>query len=99
LKKGMERREAPAEAANLRQAGVACASLAPRFRDPSESEGWRGPGARGPLRGAPAPPGAPSRHALSAAAPCSVVGRRDRRRPRRTKALDLALDESTNQEQ
>jgi hypothetical protein len=53
---------------------------------PKGFEGGGGPGARGPLRGARAPLGAPSRHALSAAAPCSVFGRRDRRRLRLSKA-------------
>src|SRR4051812_46303039 len=41
---------------------------------PKGLEGGGGPGARGPLRGARAPLGAPSRHALSAAAPCFVSG-------------------------
>jgi len=49
---------------------------------PKALEGGGGPGARGPLRGARAPLGAPSRHALSAAAPCAVLRRRDRRRLR-----------------
>src|SRR3954449_11095800 len=53
---------------------------------PKGLEGGGGPGARGPLRGARAPLGAPLRHALSAAAPCSVFRRRDRRRPQLSKA-------------
>ena len=79
----MERREAPAEGANLRQAGRAKASLAPSFRDPSECEGWRGPGARGPCEG----PGA-SRRSIAA----RVVGGRTLLRSSGV-AIDGALDE------
>ena len=53
---------------------------------PKSLEGGGGPGARGPLRGARAPLGAPSRHALSAAAPCAVIRHRDRRRRQTSKA-------------
>mgnify|MGYP006948738404 FL=1 len=68
---GMERREAPREPCDrLPWTGLAIGrSHTPSFRDPSFGGGG-GPGARGPLRGARAPLGAPSRTALSAAAPC-----------------------------
>ncbi len=71
---------------NLLRPALRSSGLHAELPGPKSLEGGGGPGARGPLRGARAPLGAPWRHALSAAAPCSVFGCRDRRRPRLSKA-------------
>ncbi len=74
------------EVCETSSAGCAKPGYTPSFRDPRGLRRW-GSRARGPLRGARAPLGAPLRHALSAAAPCSVIRCRDRRRLRLSKAL------------
>src|SRR5262245_50575165 len=71
----MERREAPREPCDrLPQASLAIGRPARRASGTQVLEGGGGPVARGPLRGARAPLGAPSRTALSAAAPCFISG-------------------------
>src|ERR1041385_1400111 len=65
----------------LRSAGLHAELPGPKF--------WRGGGSRGARASceeARAPLGAPSRHALSAAAPRAVIRHRDRRRPPLSKA-------------
>ncbi len=82
----MERREAPRRCCETSSAGRYETRPHAKLPGPKCFGGSGGPGARGPLRGARAPLGAPSRHALSAAAPRSVVRRRYRRRLRLNKA-------------
>ncbi len=77
----MERREAPRSVRSSAKPAVRLAGLRAEFPGPKVLRGGGVPG-RGAFAKGPAPPGAPSRTALSAAAPCSVIGRRDRRRPR-----------------
>jgi hypothetical protein len=56
--------------------------LARPLTDPDEGSVGASCETHEPFAKGPAPPGAPPRHALSAAAPRSVIKRRDRRRPR-----------------
>src|ERR1041385_2981262 len=81
--------------AGRRPGSLAIGSLRPALRSaglhaelpgPKCWRGWGARGARASCAGARAPLGASSRTALSAAAPCAVIRRRDRRRPRRSKA-------------
>jgi hypothetical protein len=81
----MERREAPGGLRNLLRSALRSADLRAKLPGPKVLRGWGSRGARAPAKG-PAPPGAPSRHALSAAAPFSVIG----------VAIDDALNEQDN---
>ena len=88
--RGLERREAPSGQPALRALPLgrhcdlpACTPSFPRLW------GGGGPGACGPLRRARRLPALHRRRALSAAAPCSVIQRRDRRRPQLSKARAL----------
>src|ERR1051325_656017 len=81
--------------AGRRPGSLAIGSLRPALRSaglhaelpgPKCWRGWGSRGARASCEEARAPLGAPSRTALSAAAPCAVVRHRDRRRPRLSKA-------------
>ena len=79
-KEGLERREAPGSLLSLPDRPCDRPVRA-KIPGPIGFEGGGGPGARGPLRRGPAPPGAPTRCQLSGTAFCSRFGRRDRRRP------------------
>src|ERR1051326_3455420 len=81
--------------AGRRPGSLAIGSLRPALRSaglhaelpgPKCWREWGSRDARASCEEARAPLGAPSRHALSAAAPCSVLRHRDRRRPRTSKA-------------
>jgi len=78
--------EAPGALRSAPRPALRSASLRAKLRPTLEGGGV--PSARA-LAKSPAPPDAPSAHALSAAAPCSVIKRRDRRRPQLSKALGL----------